>query len=251
MINPLPRPIAFGTVFLGNAALVLFVVFLARKLGFLGLVLGIFILLLAGYLYFRLTLFLPLTPWGYRSGKWVVPRLYDFLANFLPGHDRDAIEKIIREAGIKTGHRVLDLACGTGFAGLGISALFPGIKVFGLDLSPPMLKRARAKALREGSAMTSFWVNGEVESLPFQDGGFDCTLSIFHMNLTRDRESTLREAVRVTRTGGKVVIQVPRPVLPHMKGERWFRVLMQRSGLEEVRSMTNSACCLLLVGIKR
>lgn len=250
MMNPLPRPIAFGTVFLGNAALVFFIVLLAREFGFLGLVLGVSILLVTWYLYFRLTLFLPLTRWGYRSGKGVIPRLYDLLTSIFPGHDRDAIVRIISEAGIRTDHRVLDLACGTGFAGLGTAALFSGIKVFGLDLSPPMLRRARAKALRKRSAITSFWVNGAVESLPFRDGGFDCTLSIFHMNLTRDREGTLREAVRVTRTGGRVVVQVPRPVLPHMKGERWFRELMQRSGLKEVRSMTNSVFCLLLVGKK-
>ena len=54
--------------------------------------------------------------------------------------------RLIRQAHLEEGHRVLDLGCGTGTLTLMIKAAHPEADVVGLDVDPKVLKRAEAKA---------------------------------------------------------------------------------------------------------
>src|SRR5262245_8666218 len=76
---------------------------------------------------------------------WALP-LYDPLVKLLGG-DR-ARRALLDQAAIQTGHRVLDIGCGTGELIILIKSLHPGVDVVGLDPDPKALIRAKRKAER-------------------------------------------------------------------------------------------------------
>ena len=113
----------------------------------------------------------------------------------------DVGELVAARAGIERGHRVLDVACGTGNAAR--PAARAGGRVTGLDLVPKLLEQGRAKAEADGLELE--WVEGDAEELPFEDASFDRVLSTFgHMFAPRHRR-VADEMIRVCRSGGAIV----------------------------------------------
>ena len=107
-------------------------------------------------------------------------------------------ELLVGRVAVREGMRVLDVASGTGNAAL--PAARRGAEVTALDLVPELLEAGEAKAARAGVEIE--WVEGDAESLPFEDDAFDCVLSTFgHMFAPRHRE-TAAEMARVCRQGG-------------------------------------------------
>jgi demethylmenaquinone methyltransferase/2-methoxy-6-polyprenyl-1,4-benzoquinol methylase len=103
------------------------------------------------------------------------------------------------EAAVRTGDRVLDAACGTG--DLAIADLKAGAgKVTGLDFSPRMLERARAKHA------SIEWLQGDMLALPFADETFDAATVGFGVRNVENLELGLRELRRVLRPGGRLAI---------------------------------------------
>jgi demethylmenaquinone methyltransferase / 2-methoxy-6-polyprenyl-1,4-benzoquinol methylase len=102
------------------------------------------------------------------------------------------------EAVVRYGDRVLDACCGTG--DLAIAAKEAGGSVTGLDFSPRMLERARAKS-REIE-----WVQGDLLALPFDDASFDAATVGFGVRNLDDLELGLAELRRVLRPGGRLAI---------------------------------------------
>jgi ubiquinone/menaquinone biosynthesis C-methylase UbiE len=104
-------------------------------------------------------------------------------------------------AGLKPGERLLDVAAGTG--GLSLPAARLGAQVLATDWSPTMIERftARAQSLAnvEGRVM-------DCHALEFEDDTFDLTGSQFGVMLVSDQASALREMVRVTKPGGRVLL---------------------------------------------
>lgn len=102
--------------------------------------------------------------------------------------------------GVKVG-RALDLACGAGRHSRLLSERW---WTAGLDLSAPLLARARA-ADPEGS-----YVRGDMRALPFVDHGFDLVVNLFTSFGYFDNDAqhlrVLAEVARVTRRGGKFVL---------------------------------------------
>jgi SAM-dependent methyltransferase len=114
----------------------------------------------------------------------------------------DVGERLTERAGVADGMHVLDVACGAGNATL--PAARRGAEVTGLDLVPELLAAGQEKAAAEGLEIT--WVEGDAESLPFEDGAFERVFSTFgHMFAPRHRE-TADEMARVCREGGLVGI---------------------------------------------
>jgi ubiquinone/menaquinone biosynthesis C-methylase UbiE len=111
-------------------------------------------------------------------------------------------ERVVASAGVEAGMRVLDVACGSGNAGL--PAARTGASVVGLDLVPELLEAGRDKAGAEGIEIE--WVEGNAEELPFDEGSFDRVFSTFgHMFAPRHRQ-TAEEMARVCREGGAIAI---------------------------------------------
>lgn len=74
------------------------------------------------------------------------------------------------EAGeVRSGHRVLDVACGTGVvAREAVRAAGPSGKVVGLDVNAPMLQMARRFAEQEGMGAIE-WQHGDASAMPLAD----------------------------------------------------------------------------------
>jgi SAM-dependent methyltransferase len=100
------------------------------------------------------------------------------------------------------GHRVLDLGCGDG--DLTLELWRRGVGVAAIDASPDMVGVARARARREGAAV-SFMV-GEAARLPFDAECFDAVVAVTLLCFVADAAPVFREIARVLRPGGVLVI---------------------------------------------
>ena len=107
---------------------------------------------------------------------------------------------LLARVDIRPGEDVLDVATGTGNAALRAAAA--GAKVVGLDLTPELFERARARQAEFGVEVD--WVEGDAESLPFADESFDAVLSIFGIQFAPRHEVTANELARVVRPGGRI-----------------------------------------------
>lgn len=134
----------------------------------------------------------------------IAPR-YDLLNRAISlGLDQRWRSRLIEAVDPRPGHRVLDLATGTGDVGLMLARRFPGAEVVGLDPSPRMLEVARQKALSAGLGVS--FIEGDAERLPFDDASFDGSVMAFGIRNVPDRPRALREMARVVRPGGRVAI---------------------------------------------
>lgn len=116
---------------------------------------------------------------------------------------------LVRFAGIRSGHRVLDVGCGTGV--VAITAAQRGALVTGLDLTAELLARARENGTAAMATVT--WKEGDVESLPFEDGSFDVVVSQFGHMFAPRAEMATREMLRVLKPGGRIAFSTWPPQL--------------------------------------
>jgi SAM-dependent methyltransferase len=107
-------------------------------------------------------------------------------------------------ARVSAGTRLLDAGCGAGL--LALLASFRGAQVTALDASPGLLAVVRQRLpsadVREG----------DLEALPFADNSFDAVAAVNSVFYAADMAAAMRELVRVTRSGGRVVITAWGPV---------------------------------------
>jgi SAM-dependent methyltransferase len=120
-----------------------------------------------------------------------------------------AAPHLVRFAGVTSGTRVLDVACGTGVVAL--TAARKGAHVSGVDLTPELIARAK-----ENAALLKVEVDfkiGDAEELPYPDGSFDFVLSQFgHMFAPRPDVCT-KELLRVLKPGGTIAFSTWPPEL--------------------------------------
>ena len=102
------------------------------------------------------------------------------------------------------GERVLDLGSGAGTDSL-VAAQMVGEhgRVTGIDMTMPMLAKARAAAAEMGMTNVEF-VEGEAEQLPFPDGSFDVVISNGVIDLAPDKDAVFSEIFRVLAPGGRI-----------------------------------------------
>jgi ubiquinone/menaquinone biosynthesis C-methylase UbiE len=119
-----------------------------------------------------------------------------------PGEAGLATEAL-RLAGLKPEDSFLDVAAGTG--GLTLPAARLGARVIAADWSPKMIERFQARARDEGIRDARGKVM-DCHALAFEDGTFDVTGSMFGVMLVPKQPTALREMVRVTKAGGRVLV---------------------------------------------
>jgi len=109
-------------------------------------------------------------------------------------------EALCEAVDLRSGERVLDVACGNGNAALAAARRFA--RVTGVDYVPSLLARAGARAAADGLPLELR--EGDAEALPFPDGAFDVVLSTFGVMFAPDQERAARELLRVCRHGGRI-----------------------------------------------
>ena len=119
-----------------------------------------------------------------------------------PGEAALASEAL-RLVGLKRGERFLDVAAGPG--GMSLPAARLGAKVLATDWSPAMIERFEARVREEGLSDAEGRVM-DAHDLKIEDDTFDVSGSQFGVMLVRDQPLALREMVRVTKPGGRVLV---------------------------------------------
>lgn len=96
---------------------------------------------------------------------------------------------------------VLEIAVGAGAA---LAHYDPAVRLTGLDLSPAMVERATAVAAAMGRRPRL--VVADAGDLPLDDASFDAVTCMFGLCCVPDVPTVLREAVRVLRPGGHLLL---------------------------------------------
>ena len=107
---------------------------------------------------------------------------------------------------IHEGEAVLDIGCGAGIdAILAAMMVGPAGTVAGIEMVPEMLARARENLRIMDLANVSF-VEGSAETLPYPDDSFDVVISNGVFNLVIDKAKALKEAFRVLKKHGRLMM---------------------------------------------
>ena len=140
-----------------------------------------------------------------------VANRYDFLNDLLSlGRTkawRRAMTSIIAP---KPGMKILDIAAGTGSSSRPL--VDKGAVVTALDFSQGMIEQGRKQNKNIN------FVQGDALKLPFEDNSFEVTTISFGLRNTSNTEIALKEALRVTKDGGRIVVaEFSHPVNPIFK----------------------------------
>ena len=175
--------------------------------------------------------------------------VYEPLINFLfylPGGGEDAFRtQSVEFANLKEGEQILDICCGDGeLVRYVAQRVFPGGHIIGIDISESALKKASQKA---HDLTVDFLISG-AGSLPFRASHFDkcfISLGLHHMSES-DRNHTLKEACRVLKEGGSLIVveyNLPEKALVKLiarafarfdKSDEAYKMVMNLSLLKEI-----------------
>ena len=137
---------------------------------------------------------------------------YDFITVALSyGQDRRWKRRLIELASIRAGHRVLDLATGTG--DIAFAASDHGARVVGLDITHRMIQLARMKGQerregqegQEGQEGKTQFIVGDMLALPFPSTSFDIVTTGYGLRNVPDLTQGIDEISRVLTPGGQLL----------------------------------------------
>jgi len=122
----------------------------------------------------------------------------------------------IAQVGVRPGHKVLDLACGTGDLSLKMSPQAgPEGLIIASDVNASMLQNGRDRLIDKGITDNVQFIQADAEKLPFPDNSVDRITIAFGLRNVTDQNAALSAMYRCLRPGGRLVIlEFSKPVLP-------------------------------------
>jgi SAM-dependent methyltransferase len=150
-------------------------------------------------------------------------------------------ERLLRDAGVTTGMRVLDVGCGRGTVTLMAASLVGKHgEVLGIDRDAGATSMARERARSLGLSNVSF-AESDISAIVPEYGMFDVVVGRRVLMYLADPIGTMRNLVRALREGGRVVFQehdstmVPASIAPlplHERVNRWIWSTVEREGAD-------------------
>ena len=141
--------------------------------------------------------------------------IYDFV--FGAVFDRGRQASIA--AAERVGGRILEVGVGTG---LSLPDYARWHRLIGVDLSAPMLRKAKARVAEHSLGNVEGLAVMDAQHLGFQDGAFDVVVAQYVITTVPDAEATLDEFARVVRSGGEIIL------VNHLGAERGLRAVFER-----------------------
>jgi SAM-dependent methyltransferase len=146
-------------------------------------------------------------PYG-RSYTGSAPENYE--RYFVPVIGGPLAADLVKQAGVRPGERVLDVACGTGVVTrLVVQRVGPTGSVAAIDVNAAMLEVARS--LAPSTTPPIKWYETSAEAIPLEDESFDVVLCQLGLQFMTDRAAAAREMTRVVAPGGRILVSVPTP----------------------------------------
>jgi ubiquinone/menaquinone biosynthesis C-methylase UbiE len=121
-------------------------------------------------------------------------------------HDRQLApitDLILAAAALQPHQRVLDVGCGSG--AMSLTAAASADRVFGLDISQPLVGVARERAAASGIDGRIEFVVGDAQTFPFDEGAFDVAVSQFGLMFFDDPVAAFTNLRRALRPNGRMV----------------------------------------------
>lgn len=113
----------------------------------------------------------------------------------------------IESSGVRHGHRVLDIAGGTGDLTMPFARkVGPEGEVVLADINASMLEVGRDRLLDKGYGSNVSFVQANAECLPFPDNYFNCVSIAFGLRNVTDKDKAIRSMTRVLKPGGRLLI---------------------------------------------
>lgn len=137
-----------------------------------------------------------------------VAQRYDIMNDVMSLGSHRLIKRFTIElSALRKGHKVLDLAGGTGDLAMKFAPIVgkPGQVVLA-DINDAMLQVGRDRVIDKGLANIIDFAQVNAESLPFADKTFDCVCIAYGLRNVTDKDKALASMARVLKPGGRVVV---------------------------------------------
>jgi len=150
--------------------------------------------------------------------------LYDMLCGPVFVNGRRAAAQAAREVG----GRILEIGVGTG---LSFDDYDETTEITGIDLSEPMIARARVRAASGRYPHVKGLAVMDAHELRYEDASFDCVVGQFVITLVADPERVLSECARVVRPGGQIIL------VNHLYSETGWAAAVERLLAQKARAL--------------
>jgi phosphatidylethanolamine/phosphatidyl-N-methylethanolamine N-methyltransferase len=129
----------------------------------------------------------------------------------------------------RTGGRILEVGVGTGIS---LPYYSTANRLAGVDISEPMLRKARARVRELGLRHVEGLAVMDAEKMAFPDDSFDVIVAQYVITTVPNPEATLDEFARVLKPGGEIVLitRVGADAGPRRVLEQWFAPLTHQLG---------------------
>ena len=150
--------------------------------------------------------------------------IYDALCGPIFLNGRRAAAQAAREVG----GRILEIGVGTG---LSFDDYDDTTEITGIDISEPMILRARTRAATGRYPHVKGLAVMDAHELRYDDASFDCVVGQFVITLMENPERVLSECARVVRPGGQIIL------VNHLYSERGWAAAVERLLAQKARAL--------------